>query len=68
MNTTSHPIGDPVDDSPVRYCPGLLNTQENGMILSRGLKSRLLACTREFITYHDGKKNAIPDDNANNPG
>ena len=57
---TFPPIADPVDDSPITYRPGLLNTQENGLILSQGLKSRMLARTGEFVTYHNGDNSSIP--------
>lgn len=80
---TFSPVADPTaDDSPVTYRPGLLNTQENGLILSQGLKSRMLARTGEFVKYHNGINSTIPfhirpdgaatfevpDDDDTNPG
>jgi hypothetical protein len=52
---TFSPIAGTVDGSPVTYRPGLLNTQENGLILSQGLKSRMLAHIGEFVKYKNGR-------------
>lgn len=85
---TSHPTMSPVEPptiagaSPITYRPGLLTVQENGLVMSQGLKSRMLARTGEFVTYPSGTNStevfharpdgaatfAVPDDNGENPG
>ena len=43
----------------VTYRPGALTVYENGLLLSRGLTSRIIAKTGEFVTYKDGSRSAI---------
>jgi len=38
------------------YIPGLLQVNENGLLLSRGLKSRQIAKTGRKVQYHNGKQ------------
>lgn len=42
------------------YRPGVLTVQENGLVLSEGLKSRILARTGQFVSYKDGTNSSIP--------
>ena len=44
----------------ITYKPGALAVSENGLLLSRGLTSRVIAKTDEFVTYKDGSQSAIP--------
>ena len=57
---TSSPTASPTDPPKVTYRPGELIVQENGMILSKGLKSRLLAKTGQKVEYHNGETSDIP--------
>ena len=57
---TLKPTTSPTEPSPVTYRPGELTVQENGMILSKGLKSRLLAKPGENVAYHNGEMSNIP--------
>ncbi len=40
----------------VTYVPGLLNVTENGLKLSAGLKSRLIAQSKAYVKYSNGKQ------------
>lgn len=42
------------------YRPGELVVRENGLLLSRGLKSRILAKTGEKVKFHNGTKSKLP--------
>jgi hypothetical protein len=68
------------NELPVTYKPGQLTVSENGLLLSTGLQSRIIAITGEPITFKDGSKSSIPfhdqpdagaifeDYSADNPG
>jgi len=43
----------------ITYRPGALSVSENGLLLSRGLKSKIIAKTDEFVKYKDGSRSAI---------
>lgn len=43
----------------ITYRPGALSVSENGLLLSRGLTSKIIAKTDEFVTYKDGSRSAI---------
>ena len=60
LKPTASPIANATEPSTVTYRPGELTVQENGMILSKGLKSRLLAKTGENVTNHNGETSDIP--------
>lgn len=60
---TALPTATPVDTQPppeVTYHPGLLIVQENGLLLSKGLKSRLLAQTGFKVQYANGGESELP--------
>jgi hypothetical protein len=59
--TTGDPTAAPTlpPTPPVTYRPGELVVRENGMILSKGLKSRQLAKTGEKVTYHNGQQSEL---------
>lgn len=44
----------------VTYQPGVLTVRENGLIMSKGLKSRILARTGQKVKFHNGKQSGIP--------
>jgi hypothetical protein len=48
------------DKPKITYQPGLLVKEENGMVLSQGLKSRFLAKTGQLVQFADGSKSTIP--------
>jgi hypothetical protein len=56
---TAAPTVAPTDPPPVTYRPGLLTVAENGMLLSKGLKSRLLAQTGYNVTYDNGMNSTV---------
>jgi hypothetical protein len=51
---TSIPLG------PITYVPGLLNVEENGLLLSEGLTSRLIATRRQPVKYFNGTLSVDP--------
>ena len=61
---TAAPVDTPTENNPppppITYEPGLLIVQENGLILSKGLKSRLLAQTGFKVQYQNGGESDIP--------
>jgi hypothetical protein len=64
--TTDAPTNDATDtpsDSPteeITYNPGQLTVSENGLLLSEGLTSRLLARTGDLVQYDGGGESEIP--------
>ena len=48
------------NEVPITYKPGQLTVSENGLLLSTGLQSRIIAITGEPITFKDGSKSSIP--------
>ena len=68
------------NELPITYKPGQLTVSENGLLLSTGLQSRIIAITGEPVTFKDGSKSSIPfhdqpdagaifvDYSADNPG
>ena len=48
------------DDIPITYKPGHLTVAENGLLLSTGLQSRIIAITGEAVAFKDGSKSSIP--------
>ena len=48
------------NEVPITYKPGQLTVSENGLLLSTGLQSRIIAITGETITFKDGSKSSIP--------
>lgn len=65
-NPTGSPTGSPTDNpttsptNPVTYRPGLLSVIENGLLLSQGLTSRIIAQSGQYVTYSDGLNSSIP--------
>jgi len=59
-NPTMSPVEDTEPPQVVTYRPGLLIIQENGMILSQGLKSRFLAQTGQYVKFQNGDTSDIP--------
>ena len=47
-------------EDPITYKPGQLAISENGLRLSTGLQSRIIATTGEPVTYKDGSSSQIP--------
>ena len=45
---------------PVTYVPGLLTVEENGLVLSEGLSSRLIATRRRPVEYANGELSQEP--------
>lgn len=64
----------------VTFVPGELTVQENGLLLSTGLASKLIGTKGTLVSYHNGGQSAtpfhldpdagavFPDTDANNPG
>ena len=48
------------NESPITYKPGQLTVAENGLLLSTGLQSRIIARTGEALPFKDGSKSPIP--------
>ena len=48
------------NESPITYKPGQLTVAENGLLLSTGLQSRIIAITGEPVLFKDGSKSFIP--------
>ena len=48
------------NESPITYKPGQLTVTENGLLLSTGLQSRIIAITGEPVLFKDGSKSSIP--------
>jgi len=48
------------NELPITYKPGQLTVSENGLLLSTGLQSRIIAITGEPITFNDGSKSSLP--------
>jgi uncharacterized protein len=45
---------------PVTYLPGLLTVEQNGLLLSQGLTSRIIARNGSKVPYFDGSTSDIP--------
>jgi hypothetical protein len=45
---------------PVTYFPGLLTVEENGLLLSQGLKSRIIARSGSKVLYSNGNQSDVP--------
>ena len=48
------------NEIPITYKPGQLTIAENGLLLSTGLQSRIIAITGEPVLFKDGSKSPIP--------
>ena len=48
------------NEVPITYKPGQLSVSENGLLLSTGLQSRIIAITGEPITFKDDSTSSIP--------
>lgn len=46
--------------APVTYLPGLLTVSENGLLLSQGLTSRIIARSGSNVSYSDGSTSDLP--------
>jgi hypothetical protein len=46
--------------APVTYLPGLLTVEENGLLLSQGLTSRIIARSGTNVPYSDGSTSDVP--------
>ena len=51
---------EPLEGGPVSYIPGDLTVNENGLLLSTGLTSRIIATTGQPVMYDTGGQSSIP--------
>lgn len=69
----------PYDDD-ITYRPGILSHQEAGLLLSKGLRARVVARSGQKVTYNNGQQSrekfhgrpdggdCVPDTRSNNEG
>ena len=57
--TTDAPTTSPPTTDPLAYRPGVLTTIENGLYLSHGLKSRVIAISNQKVRYHNGDQSSL---------